>query len=69
MLSIILALLPKVPSIVASLPEFLALIEHAKSTLSETDQAKLQAAYTLAMQDSDEAHDELAALVASHLGD
>lgn len=68
MLSIILALLTKVPAVVAVLPEFLALINHAKDTMNETDQAKLQTAYELAMQDSDDAHDELAALVAEHLG-
>jgi hypothetical protein len=66
MLNVILALLPKIPAVVASLPEFLALIEHAKTTMTTSDQATLQAAYVLAKSDSDAAHDELAALVAAH---
>ena len=66
MLTTILNLLPKIGSAVAALPEFLKLVNDVKATLSETDQAKLQSAYELAKQDSDAAHDELAALVAAH---
>lgn len=65
MLATILALLPKVTSVVAALPEFAKLIADVKDTLSEDDQAVLQNAYDLAMQGSDAANAELAALVAA----
>lgn len=65
MLSTILALLPKVTSVVAALPEFAKLIAQVKDTLSEDDQAVLQNAYELAKQGSDAANAELEALVAA----
>lgn len=65
MLTTLLNLLPKLPAVIASLPEFAALVHSAKATLSEQDQTKLQSAYELAKDGSDAAHDELAALVAS----
>lgn len=65
MLATILALLPKVTSVVAALPEFAKLIADVKGTLSEDDQAVLQNAYELAMQGSDAANAELEALIAA----
>lgn len=65
MLTTILALLPKVTSVVAALPEFAKLISDVKGTLSEDDQAVLQNAYELAMQGSDAANAELEALIAA----
>lgn len=64
MLTTILALLPKVTSVVAALPEFAKLIAQVKDTLSEKDQEVLQNAYELAKQGSDAANAELEALVA-----
>jgi hypothetical protein len=66
MFETLLALLPKIPAVVASLPEFLNLFNSVKSTLSETDQATLQTAYELAQDGSDDAHAELQALVAAN---
>lgn len=68
MLPILLALLPKVGPAVAALPEFLALINQVKTTLSSNDQATLQMAYELAKTRSDDAHRELQELVAQHTG-
>ncbi len=67
MLSIILALLPKVGSAVAALPEFARLIHSVKDTLGSNDQQILQNAYQLALVDSVEAHNDLQALVAQHV--
>lgn len=66
MLSIILNLLPKIPAVIAALPEFAALVSHAKTTMTETDQVKLKTAYELAKQGSDTAHEELQELVRTH---
>lgn len=68
MLSVILALLPKVGPVIASLPEFANLVSRIGSTLSSTDQQTLQAAYELAKRDSNEAHADLQALVKEKLG-
>lgn len=64
MFETLLALLPKVGSVVLALPEFLNLLNQAKATMTESDQATLQAAYALAMTGSDDANAELAALIA-----
>lgn len=65
MLATLLALLPKVGSVVAALPEFAALVANVVDTLDGDDQATLKDAYALAIQESDEAHAELQALVAA----
>lgn len=65
MLSTILTLLPKVTSVVASLPEFVAVIKAAAGQLHEDDQVVLKNALALAQAGSDEANAELAALIAS----
>lgn len=65
MLTELLALLPKVSSAVAALPEFVAVITKAKEAMTEDDQVTLQNAYELAIQGSDAANAELAALVAA----
>lgn len=67
MLSTILALLPKISSAVAALPEFAKLIRDAKAAMSEDDQAVLQSAYDLAIAGSDQAHADLQALVAARI--
>lgn len=67
MLATLLALLPKVGSVVAALPEFAALVESVIDTLDADDQATLKDAYALAIQQSDRAHAELQALVASRV--
>lgn len=64
----ILSLLPKVGPVVAALPEFKALIDQVKSTLSSDDQASLQEAYRLARERSDAAHEDLQALVRERTG-
>lgn len=69
MLTTILALLPKVGPVVAALPQFKALVDQIKDTLSSDDQATLQSAYALAMKRSDQAHADLQALVRDHGGD
>lgn len=68
MLTELLALLPRVSSAVAALPEFVAVIRKAKAAMSEKDQKTLQTAYDLARAGSDEANAELEALVAAHRG-
>lgn len=65
MLDVLLKLLPAVGPAIAGLPEFLALVERAKETLSSDDADELERAYALARQDSDAAHAELQALVAA----
>jgi hypothetical protein len=65
MLDTLLKLLPAVGPVAAALPEFAALIEKFKDTLSSDDADELQRAYDLAQQDSDEAHVSLQTLVAS----
>lgn len=64
----ILALLPKVGPVVAALPEFAALIDQVKHTLSSDDQEELQRAYALARDRSDAAHADLQQLVAEKTG-
>lgn len=67
MFATILALLPKVGPIVASLPEFAKLIDQVGDMLGSDDQETLQSAYELAKQNSDAAHADLQALVAEKL--
>lgn len=64
MLSIILALLPKIGPVAAALPEFKALIDQVLGTLKGNDQETLKQAYALAIQKSDAAHADLQQLVA-----
>lgn len=66
MLQTLLNLLPVVGPVVAALPQFLDLIEQAKSVLSDDDAATLEEAYALARKNSDQAHAELQALVAQY---
>ena len=66
MFATILALLPKVGPVVAALPEFKALFDQVKATLSSDDQETLQRAYELARDRSDAAHTDLQQLVAEH---
>lgn len=68
MLAILLALLPKVGPVVAALPEFKALFDQIKDTLSSDDQDTLKEAYELARDRSDQAHDDLQKLVQDRLG-
>lgn len=66
-LSTILALLPKLAPAVAALPEFKRLFDQLVATFdSEADQAELRAAYELAIDDAEDAHGKLAAIVARH---
>lgn len=65
MLANLLALLPKVGSVVAALPEFAALVADVVRTLDTEDQATLKDAYALAIDGSDQAHSDLQALVAA----
>lgn len=65
MLATLLALLPKVGSVVAALPEFAALVAGVIDTLGEDDAQTLKDAYTLAIDGSDQAHADLQALVAA----
>jgi len=67
MLDTLLNLLPKVGSAVLMLPEFVALVKSVGATLSTGDQATLKTAYALAIEDSDEANADLAALIAERL--
>lgn len=64
----ILSLLPKVGPVVAALPEFKALIDQVKDTLSSDDQEELQRAYQLARDRSDAAHADLQQLVRERTG-
>lgn len=68
MLTTILALLPKVGPAVAALPQFKALVDQIKDTLSSDDQEVLQDAYELAKKNSDDAHTDLQRLVAERTG-
>lgn len=69
MFAALLGLLPKVPAVIAALPEFAGLVDRVKSTLGSDDQQTLQDAYELAKSDSDQAHADLQALVAEKLGE
>lgn len=66
MLATILALLPKVPTALASLPEFKNLIDGLLGDMKEKDQDVLKRAYALKRDGSDAAHADLQALVAEH---
>lgn len=68
MLSVLLAALPHLGRIAASVPEVAKLVESTISALSETDQPKAQKAYELSMSDARHAHEELQRLVAEHSG-
>lgn len=68
MFETILALLPKITSAMASLPEFIQLVEDVGNTLGMDDQEALQDALELAQEGSDQANAELAALIAERLG-
>lgn len=65
MLGTLLALLPKVPAVVAALPEFAALVGDVIKTLKGDDQEVAKRAYALAIDGSDQAHADLQALVAA----
>ena len=54
----IAAILEAIKLVGANTPAFIALFNEVKKTFSETDQAKLQAAYLDAMAASDKAHDD-----------
>ena len=61
----ILALLPKVGPIIAAAPEFKKLVDEIVSTLtSKREQAELQQAYELAIDNAEEAHRQLQEIVA-----
>lgn len=52
-------------TLLAQLPEFAHLVQDVLKTLHGDDQATLKDAYALAIQESDQAHAELQALVAA----
>lgn len=65
----LLAALPAIGPVVAALPEFKRLFDEIMATAIEPrDQDELKKAYALAIQDSDQAHADLQALVASRTG-
>ena len=55
-------------TILALLPQFKALVDQIKDTLSSDDQEVLQDAYELAKKNSDDAHTDLQRLVAERTG-
>lgn len=68
MLSVLLAALPHLGKIAATVPEVAKLIEGTISAMGEKDQAKAKTAYELSMSDARHAHEELQALVREHGG-
>lgn len=66
MLKTLLNLLPVVGPVVANLPEFLELVEQAKTMVSDDEAETLEKAYALAREKSDDAHVDLQQLVARY---